>query len=103
MAACDESEMEKWTNSPLLVPLCASKEEMAGLPPTRVIVGELDMVRDIGVDVYHRLIEAGVDSALTMMGSAIHEQQLFAKHSPQVTNQSIRDLAGFVQYAACHE
>lgn len=73
---------------------------MAGMPPTSVVVGECDMIRDTGVELYHRLKDAGVESLLTITGGGIHEQQLFANHSPQVTNQSVRDLAGFAQYVA---
>jgi acetyl esterase/lipase len=100
MGACDESEKEMWFKSPLLWPICATKEDMAGLPPTSVIVGELDMVRDMGIDLNLRLKEAGVEASLTMIGGGIHDQQLFTKHSPQVTNQSIHDLAAFARYVA---
>ena len=89
-----------WFKSPLLWSVLATKEEMAGLPPTSVIVGELDMIRDMGIDLNLRLKEAGVETSLTIMGGAIHDQQFFTKHSPQVTNQSIHDLAAFAQYVA---
>lgn len=97
---CDESEKDEMFKSPLLWSLCATKEEMANMPPTSVVVGEVDMIRDMGIELYHRLKDAGVESLLTIMGGGIHEQQLFANHSPQVTNQSVRDLAGFAQYVA---
>jgi len=97
---CEESEKEEWFKNPLLWSLCATKEEMAGMPPTSVVVGELDMIRDMGIELYHRLKDADVESLLTIMGGGIHEQQLFANHSPQMTNQSVRDLAGFAQYVS---
>jgi acetyl esterase/lipase len=103
MGTCVESEKEMWFKSPLLWPICATKEDMAGLPPTSVIVGELDMIRDMGIDLNLRLKEAGVEASLTMIGGGIHDQQLFTKHSPQVTNQSIHDLAAFAQYVAGDE
>ena len=70
------------------------------MPPTSVVVGELDMIRDIGIELSRRLKDAGVESMLTFIGGGIHVQQLLTKHSPQVTNQSVRDLASFAQYVA---
>lgn len=100
---CLESDKEEWFKNPLLSSLCAAKEEMAVMPPTSVVVGELDMIRDMGIELYHRLKDAGVESLLAIMGGGIHEQQLFASHSPQVTNQSVHDLAGFASYVDSKE
>jgi acetyl esterase/lipase len=100
IGTCVESEKEMWFKSPLLSPVCATKEDMTGLPPVSIIVGELDMIRDMGIDLNLQLKEAGVEASLTMIGGGIHDQQFFTKHSPQVTNQSIHDLAAFAQYVA---
>lgn len=95
---CDDETKKEWFQSPLLWPILATKEDMEGMPPSSTIVMELDMIRDMGVEMHYKLKNSGVESYITIVSGGIHEQQLFSKHSPYVTEQSIHDIAAFASY-----
>jgi acetyl esterase len=97
---CKEDEQDEWSQNALLWPIHATEEDLSGMPPTRTIVMQLDMIRDMGLAFHYKLHEADVDCTFSLVSGGVHEQQLFAAHSPQVTDQSIRDLAGFAQYVS---
>ena len=97
---CDDNAKEEWFKSPLLWPILCTEKDMAGLPPCSTVVMELDMIRDMGTEMHYKLKNAGVESYLTVTGGGIHVQQLFSKHSPYVTEQSIQDLALFASYCS---
>jgi len=97
---CKEDEKEKWFKDPLLWPILATKEDLEGMPPSSTIVMQLDMIRDQGFEMHYKLKSAGVESYITCVSGGVHEQQLFSKHSPYVTEQSIQDLAAFAVYCS---
>jgi acetyl esterase/lipase len=62
--------------SPLAAP--ARADDLAGLPPTFMTVGDLDLVRDENLDYARRLVEAGVPTELHLYAGAFHGFELIA-------------------------
>ena len=58
---------------PTVSPLQASLEQLSGLPPTLIIVGENDVLRDEGEAYAHKLMQAGVPTTATRYLGAIHD------------------------------
>ncbi len=58
---------------PLVSPLQSSIEQLKGLPPTLVITGENDVLRDEGEAYVHKLMEAGVPVASVRYLGTIHD------------------------------
>ena len=56
----------------------ARAENLAGLPPTFIDVGELDLFRDEDIQFAARLIQAGVPTELHVYPGAYHASQVFA-------------------------
>src|SRR5690606_30939652 len=54
-------------------PLRASAEQRRGLPPTLVITGEADVLRDEGEAFAAKLREAGGDVTSVRMGGIVHD------------------------------
>jgi len=64
---------EKDRNSILASPLRATKEELAGLPPTLIQTAELDVLRDEGEAFGRKLDAAGVPVTVTRYNGMIHD------------------------------
>ena len=58
---------------PTVSPLQASLEQLSGLPPTLIIVGENDVLRDEGEAYAHKLMQAGVPTTATRYLGTIHD------------------------------
>ena len=97
---CKPSSKEEWLKNPQLFAMNATNDALQGLPPIKTIVMECDMIRDIGIAFHYKLKKAGVEASLEVISGGIHVQQLFTSHSPEVTNQSIHDLAAFAKYVS---
>ena len=59
----------------------ARAENLAGLPPTFIDVGELDLFRDEDIQFAARLIQAGVPTELHVYPGAYHASEVFAPES----------------------
>jgi acetyl esterase/lipase len=64
-------------SSPLLSPVRA--ESFAGLPPTTVVVGEFDPLRDEGLEYARRLQDAGVPATVIDVPGLIHHALMVPK------------------------
>jgi acetyl esterase/lipase len=53
--------------------LRAQRDELTGLPPALIIVGENDLLRDEGEAYARQLMEAGVPTACVRYRSTIHD------------------------------
>jgi acetyl esterase len=58
---------------PTVSPLQASVEQLSGLPPVLIIVGENDVLRDEGEAYAHKLMQAGVPTTATRYLGTIHD------------------------------
>lgn len=58
---------------PLVSPLRASKEELAGLPPALIITAENDVLRDEGEEYAKKLELAGVKTGCVRVDGTIHD------------------------------
>ena len=58
---------------PTCSPLLATREQLTGLPPALIIVGEADVLRDEGEAYAHRLREAGVPVVAVRYQAIIHD------------------------------
>src|ERR687889_581315 len=58
---------------PTVSPLQAPLEQLSGLPPTLIIVGENDVLRDEGEAYAHKLMQAGVTVTATRYLGTIHD------------------------------
>lgn len=65
----DETNPKEPTVSPLQTPI----EQLQGLPPTLLIVGENDVLRDEGEAYAHKLMQAGVTVTSTRYLGTIHD------------------------------
>ncbi len=54
----------------------ARARDLAGLPPTFIMVGDLDLLRDENLDFAARLVEAGVPTELHLFAGAFHGFEL---------------------------
>jgi acetyl esterase len=58
---------------PTVSPLQASVEQLSGLPPTLIIVGENDVLRDEGEAYAHKLMQVGVPTTVIRYLGTIHD------------------------------
>jgi acetyl esterase len=58
---------------PTVSPLQASVEQVSGLPPTLIIVGENDVLRDEDEAYAHKLMQAGISTTATRYPGTIHD------------------------------
>ena len=58
---------------PTVCPLQASIEQLSGLPPTLIIIGENDVLRDEGKAYAHKLMQGGVITTATRYLGTIHD------------------------------
>lgn len=59
----------------------ARAESLAGLPPTFIDVGDLDVLRDEGVEFATRLMQSGVPVDLRVYAGAVHGSEFWAPES----------------------
>ncbi len=72
---------------PIISPLQASTEQLQGLPPALIIVGENDVLRDEGEAYAHKLMNAGVRTTATRYLGTIHD---FVMLNPITNTPAVR-------------
>jgi acetyl esterase/lipase len=79
---------------PLAWPGFATEADLAGLPPIVINVNECDPLRDDGVDLYRKLLRAGVPARCRQLTGTVHGTEVFLC-CPDVSRDVARDLAAF--------
>jgi len=74
-------------------PLCASVDELKGLPETFLIVDENDVLRDEGEAYGRKLIEAGVRTTLVRYDGTIHDFMMLNPLRPSVATTAAIEQA----------
>jgi len=82
---------------PLAWPGFATAADLAGLPPTVISVNECDPLRDEGVALYRRLLEAGVEARGRMVLGTTHATELYPTLCPEITHATASDLVAFAR------
>jgi acetyl esterase/lipase len=83
----------------LAAPARASVEELRGLPPAYVDVGELDLFRDEDIAYAQRLLQAGVPTELHVTPGAFHASEMYgpdADSSRRIERARIEALRRFL-------
>ncbi len=82
---------------PMCWPAAATPADLAGLPPHRISVNELDPLRDEGLEYYRTLLAAGVPAtARTVQGTSHAGDMIFLGAMPDVYAATMADLAWFI-------
>lgn len=73
--------------TPLLWPHYASEEDLKGLPPTNLLVTELDACRDEGLALSRKLRKAGVLGSTNTLAGLVHAWEVYGEKScPDIVN-----------------
>lgn len=89
-------------NDPLLSPLQATLEELAGLPPALVITDENDVLRDEGEAYAHKLMQAGATvSAVRCLGT-LHDFMMLNAIADTPPTRTAIQLATTTLYNVLH-
>ncbi|MFF4448833.1 alpha/beta hydrolase [Streptomyces sp. NPDC001502] len=94
----DEAQRAEITASPLR----ATTEQLAGLPPTLVITGEADVLRDEGEAYANKLREAGVPVTAVRLQGAIHDFVMLDSLRETHAAEAAINLAARTLQAALH-
>jgi acetyl esterase/lipase len=85
-------------SDPLAWPLYAQVSDLQGLPPHKISVNELDVLRDEGLAYYHKLLAAGVTASCRTINGTTHAAEMIYRGAmPDVYLGSIRDIKGFAE------
>ncbi len=83
--------------NPLAWPGFASDDDLKGLPPTVISVNECDPLLDEGLDMYRRLMRAGVSARCRQVMGTCHAGDLFVASVPDIAGDTAADMARFAQ------
>ena len=79
-------------DDPMLSPARASREALAGMPLTRIVIGEYDPLKDEGVAFAQLLSDAGVEVEAIEVPGLIHHAVMAPKLLPR-GRELVRDTA----------
>ena len=89
----------KHAKNPLAWPLYAKGTDLAGHPPHRISVNELDPLRDEGLEYYRMLNAAGITtSGRVVLGTCHAGDMIFRQAMPDVYRQTIQDIRSFAEF-----
>ena len=80
---------------PLAWPAFATREDVAGLPPTVISVNECDPLRDEGIAFFRLLLSAGVRARGRVALGTAHAVEMYPTVCPEISHDAARDLAAF--------
>jgi len=83
--------------NPLAWPFFATEEELAGLPPVVISVNECDPLRDEGIEMYRRLLAAGVDARGRVVLGTMHATELIPNIHPDLSWDAAEHLGSFAK------
>lgn len=78
---------------PLAWPGFATEADLQGLPPVVVNVNECDPLRDDGVNLYRKLLRAGVPARCHQLMGTVHGTETYVTCCPDVSLDTARDMA----------
>jgi len=81
--------------NPLAWPSFATRDDVAGFPPTVISVNECDPLRDEGINFYRLLLEAGVPARCRQVMGTSHGTEILIIACPDISRDTARDLAAF--------
>ncbi|KAI9026014.1 Alpha/Beta hydrolase protein [Hyaloraphidium curvatum] len=81
---------------PLAWPLFSTESDVAGFPPTRILVNECDPLLDEGIAFYRLLLRAGVPARCKQHMGTIHGTEIFHV-CPDVSRDTARDIAALAR------
>lgn len=81
---------------PLAWPGFASEDDLKGLPKVKISVNECDPLMDEGVDLYRKLMRAGVPAQCQVAMGTIHGTETFLC-CPDISRSMAADIARFVR------
>jgi len=79
--------------NPLAWPSYGKKEDFKGLPPTLIVVNEIDEIRDVGIELFRNLKDAEVQVGCTMSVGIVHAGDGNDKIMADVFNASMYRFA----------
>uniref|UniRef100_A0A0G4HE27 Alpha/beta hydrolase fold-3 domain-containing protein n=1 Tax=Chromera velia CCMP2878 TaxID=1169474 RepID=A0A0G4HE27_9ALVE len=83
---------------PLAWPLWASVEELKGLPPCVLQMNEADPLRDEGLMMYRKMLEAGVDVRARVLTGTFHAAEVICKKvMPALYDSALDDVVSFAK------
>lgn len=87
--------------NPMVWPYWASEEELKGLPPTNLLMMELDSCRDEGLALSRKLRKAGVSGSSNVLAGMIHGWEVYGEKScPEIVNQVADSIVNFAKSLA---
>lgn len=83
------------SGDPLAWPGLATKEDVAGFPPTVISVNECDPLRDEGIAFYRLLLSAGVSARGRTVLGTMHGTEIVPIVCPEISHSTAVDIATF--------
>ncbi len=80
---------------PLAWPLFATEADVAGLPPTFIVVNECDPLRDEGIEFFRLLLRAGVPAQCRQVMGTSHAGDIMVAVVPEVARETAASIARF--------
>jgi acetyl esterase/lipase len=80
---------------PMAWPGFATEADLKGLPPVVINVNECDPLKDDGVALYRKLMNAGVSVRCRELLGTVHGTEVFLLPCPDVSRDVARDMAAF--------
>jgi acetyl esterase len=81
--------------NPFAWPLFATEADVAGLPPTFIVVNECDPLRDEGLEFFRLLLRAGVSAQCRQVMGTSHAGDILVAVAPDIARETAASIARF--------